>query len=329
MQIETMERMPLLDKKGRLTRPSWAVTDVFDYNKEYLRPHSRRKEWEFYQLSNRRFLFQLTYGHVAYAGRVGATLVDFETGERYTSGPLKLFPGDSLDLDFSAGQAHSLKYEDDKLFLSIHFDGKRRRLDCRSDRFDVKLSCSDSGDAMCIATPFSNRRQFYYNYKKNFLDLDGYVRLHRRDYPLDEDTFLVLDSGRGVWPYRHQWVWGSGTKRIGRHILGINIGWGFGSDEAASENILFWDGKAHKLDRIWADRNEDPMQPWRFQSNDGRFNLRFEPFFDNYTKTNYLLVHNRCHQVFGALYGTVYLDDGRGVKVDGMHFFCEHANNRW
>ena len=329
MQIETTQRMPLLDERGRLTQPSWATTDVFYYNKEELRPHFRRKEWEFYQLSNPKFLFQLTYGHVGYAGNVGATLVNFETGERYSSGPLKLFPGDSLDLDFAGGQPHSLKYEDDGFFLSIHFDGKLRRIHCRSDHFEAKLLCPNAGDAMCIATPFRNRNHFYYNYKKNFLDLRGYVRLHGQDCPLDENTFLLLDSGRGVWPYRHEWVWGNGTKRFGKHVLGINIGWGFGNDEAASENALFWDGRIQKLDRIWVDRNQDPMEPWRFQSSDGRFNLRFEPFYDNYTRRKYLVINTRCHQVFGKLYGTVYLDDGRGITVDGMHFFCEHAVNRW
>lgn len=329
MQFQTMEQMPLLDRKGRLTQPSWATEDVFHYNKQELRPHFRRKEWEFYQLSNEKILLQLTYGHIGYAGTVGATLVDFETGERFSTAPLKLFPGDSLDLDFSPGQPHSLKYEDDKLFLSVHTDGKYRRLDCRSEHLDVKLLCSNAGDAICMATPFRNRNQFCYNYKKNFLDLRGYVRLRGRELELDENTFLLLNSGRGIWPYRHEWVWGNGTRRIGRHTLGINIGWGLGSDEAATENVLFWDGKAHKLDRIWVDRNQNPMEPWRFQSNDRRFDLRFEPSFDNVTRRNYLLVNTCCHQVFGKLYGTVYLDDGRGIKVDGMHFFCEHAENRW
>ena len=330
MQIETTERMPLLTKKGCLTRPSWAVTDVFDYNKERLRAPGRRKEWEFYQVSNRLFTFQVTYGHIAYAGTVGATLVDFETGERYTSGPVKLFPGDSLDLDFSGGQPHSLKYEDDGLFLSIGFDGDVRRIRCRSDQFDADLSCHDDGDAMVIATPFRRRGQFYYNYKKNFLDLAGHVRMHGREYVLDENTFLLLDSGRGVWPYRHSWVWGNGTCPVDGHILGLNIGWGFGETGAATENMLFWDGRAQKLGVVRENYDpEDPMAPWRIWCDDGRLELEFEPYFDNFTEKKAVLLHTRCHQVYGALTGTVLLDDGSEIGLRGAHFFCEHAKNRW
>ena len=71
------------------------------------------------------------------------------------------------------------------------------------------------------------------------------------------------------------------------------------------------------------------MQPWRFQSNDGRFQVRFEPVYDRFTKNKLLLVNTATHRVYGQLFGTVKLDDGRTVRVDGMPFFCEHAKNRW
>ena len=41
------------------------------------------------------------------------------------------------------------------------------------------------------------------------------------------------------------------------------------------------------------------------------------------------LVHNRCHQVYGRLSGTVELDDGEVVRIEDIPFFCEHAVNRW
>lgn len=328
MQLQTIERMPLLDSKGRLMQPSWATEDVFAYNKENLRPAFRRKEWEIYQLLNEDFFLQLTYGHMACAGKVEALLVDFVTGERYTAGSRRLFPGDSMDLDFSAQQPHSLHHQDGKLFLSIHTTDERRQLEWRSRELAGKLLCSHAGEAVCVATPFANPQQFYYHYKKIFPELRGRIRFRGRELELDKDSLLRLHSGRGVLPYRHEWIWGSGAKHFGSHVLGINIGWGFGSDEAPTENALFWDGKLHKLERIWVDRNQDPMQPWRFQSSDRRFDLRFEPYYDHFTKGRCLLMFARRHQVFGKLYGTVYLDDGRGIKVDGMHFICEHTEGR-
>ena len=51
--------------------------------------------------------------------------------------------------------------------------------------------------------------------------------------------------------------------------------------------------------------------------------------YDRFTKNKLLLVNTATHRVYGQLFGTVKLDDGRTVRVDGMPFFCEHAKNRW
>ena len=323
-------RPNLLSKKGKLRRPCWAATDVYEYNKEYMRHPARRKEWEFYQLSNTRYVFQVTYGHAAYAGLAGVTLVDFATGERFTSGKKQLFPGDRLDLDFSAGQPHSLKYEDDELFLSISFDGQVRRILVRSDRFDADISCHDAGDAIVTAVPFSLPGQFYYNYKKVFRDLAGHLNLHNNNLRLDGETFLLLDSGRGILPYRHSWIWACGARETDRGVLALNLGSGLGRDDAPTENAVFLDGKLQKLGRVFFKFSpEDCMKPWRISDTGRRLHLVFRPTFDNHTDTNWLLVHNRCHQVFGLLSGTVELDSGEVLRLADMPFFCEHAVNRW
>lgn len=327
MTRDIMERHPLLDDRGRLIRDAWAREDVFAYNKSALSSQGRRQEWEIYQLVSERFFLRLTYGHGGWLALAETLFVDLETGERHVFADAKRFPGDSYDLDFSPAQPHSIKHEEDGFFLSVHANGEHRRLDCRGDGLDVRLVCSDAGDAICNAMSYRNRHQFLYSYKKNHLNLRGHVYLHGREYSLG-DAFLVRSSTRGVLPWRHQWVWGSGSCRKGRHILGINIGWGLGEGESATENALFWDGEIHKLDRIWVDRNQDPMQPWRFQSNDGRFQVRFEPAMDSKRRRRFLLFSHSSQQLYGTLYGTVKLDDGRVLRVDGMPFVCEHVENR-
>lgn len=58
--------------------------------------------------------------------------------------------------------------------------------------------------------------------------------------------------------------------------FGWNIGYGFGNTSAASENMLFYGGRAHKLSQVqfhipMRDGREDYLRPWTFTSDDGHF----------------------------------------------------------
>ena len=67
--------------------------------------------------------------------------------------------------------------------------------------------------------------------------------------------------------------------------FGWNIGYGFGDTSAASENMLFYGGKAHKLSQVrfhipQREGRDDFLSPWRFTSDDGRFEMKFVPILD-------------------------------------------------
>lgn len=93
--------------------------------------------------------------------------------------------------------------------------------------------------------------------------------------------------------------------------------------------MIFYKGKAHKLDQIafLMDTN-DYMKPWKFTSNDGRFDMDFEPILDRYGKFDLLVLKSLQHQVFGWFTGTVKLDDGSEIEVDRFLGFAEDVYNR-
>lgn len=61
-----------------------------------------------------------------------------------------------------------------------------------------------------------------------------------------------------------------------KRVLGFNLGYGFGNTTAASENMIIYDGKAHKLEEVTfhiptdAEGNDDYLRLWRFTSSDRR-----------------------------------------------------------
>lgn len=145
-----------------------------------------------------------------------------------------------------------------------------------------------------------------------------------------EKDYGTLDWGRGVWTYDNTWYWGSGNGTIAGKPFGFNIGYGFGDTSAATENILFYDGKGHKLDDVTFHIPEDDyMKPWTFTSSDGRFEMEFVPVLDRAASMSAFVVSTDQHQVFGKMSGRAVLDDGRFIDLKDFMCFAEKVHNKY
>ena len=140
-----------------------------------------------------------------------------------------------------------------------------------------------------------------------------------------ESSFGLLDWGRGVWTRDNTWYWAVAQGWQDGRRFGLNLGYGFGDTSAASENMVFIDGAAHKLHRgglrhpredraartrrRTADRYQ-LMQPWHMTDDEGRLDLVFTPLLDRVDWMDFKLIRSDQHQVFGRFDGAVTLDDG-------------------
>lgn len=140
-----------------------------------------------------------------------------------------------------SGYALAFYHEDGARMLSFHMD---KFLDKEPIEGIVKLT-DEPAESMVIATPFDKPGHFYYNQKINCMRAEGWIELGSRRYELTKDKFFaVLDWGRGVWTYHNTWYWGSASGELDGAPFGWNIGYGFGNTSAATENVLFYDGKS-------------------------------------------------------------------------------------
>ena len=196
--------------------------------------------------------------------------------------------------------------------------------------FDIFLH-NYSGDTMVIATPWKeDETAFYYNQKINCMPAEGWVKYNGKTHHFNpEKDFATLDWGRGVWTYDNTWYWSSGNDIIDGKSFGFNIGYGFGDTSAASENMIFYDGKCHKLDRILFEIPDDVMKPWKFISSDGRLDMDFEPIYDNVHSFDIGIISQHGHQVFGKFCGTAILDDGTNLEIKNLLGFAEKVRNRY
>lgn len=173
--------------------------------------------------------------------------------------------------------------------------------------------------------------RFYYNQKINCMRAGGFAEYNGKRYEFHpEKHFGTLDWGRGVWTYDNTWYWGSGNCDVDGHAFGFNIDYGFGNTKAASENVIFYDGVAHKIDDVtFVIPEDDYCKPWKFTSSDGRFEMDFMPLLDRFACLDYKLIVSDQHQVFGRMSGTTVLDDGTKVEIKDVLCFSEKVHNRY
>ena len=144
-----------------------------------------------------------------------------------------------------------------------------------------------------------------------------------------EIDFAGLDWGRGVWTKDNYWYWGSGSGQIDGVPFGFNLGYGFGNTSAASENVIFYDGKANKFDDIVFNISDNYTDAWTIKSSDGRFDMDFEPIIDRQAPLDIKFMCMLPHQVFGKISGTAILDDGTEIKIKDKLVFAERVHNKW
>ena len=225
--------------------------------------------------------------------------------------------------------------------LLFQHEGEGRTLHAHMDRFrdgqalDAQiLLTQEPEESIVMCTPFEKPGQFYFNQKINCMRAQGKVTLGDREYVFDpEDSFAVLDWGRGVWTCRGTWYWGSASGMVDGVPFGFNIGYGFGDTSAATENALFYGGKLHKLSQVTfhiprKNGREHYLAPWTFDSDDRRFRMKFRPILDRAACPSAGVVRSGQHQVFGSFTGTAVLDDGTAVRLKELLGCAEKVDDR-
>ncbi|MEG0829343.1 MAG: DUF2804 domain-containing protein [Anaerovoracaceae bacterium] len=343
MQHEITRKQNLLRRNGSLSEAGFAKKQILQYRRSDITANKYRiKEWDYYLVHNQDFAIALTIADNSYMGLDSISFIDFKRPWQHTKSPIRLFPMGNTGMpeDSTTGNTEifsnhhfiSFKREDNYRILKFHMDNfyNHKTLDGEIVLGDPK------GDSMVVATPFeTDPYAFYYNEKINCMPAQGSVKFGDDNYELDSgDSIGLLDWGRGVWTRKNTWFWGSASGGVNSTTFGFNIGYGFGDTTQATENMLFFNHKAHKIGNVEfnipvKDEQDDFMSPWFFTSDDDRFKMIFTPIIDRAAKTNLGFISTNQHQVFGRYTGKMVLDDGTVVNIKDLLGFAEKVYNKW
>ncbi len=344
MLQRTLKSGKLLNEDGVLNQAGYATKLVKEYKRSEIKASRLRiKEWDYYYVGNSHYGVGLTIADNSYMGLIGITLLNFDEKWHKDKNVMTFMPLGKTNLP-STSKRGDVMFKNKKVDIQFFNDGKLRHLLCQMKNFtkgkdilvDIMLT-EEPEESMVIATPFdkvNKPRHFYYNQKINCLRASGKISYDDKEYVFTtEDSFAVLDWGRGVWPYKNTWYWSSLSGEVDGVKVGFNLGYGFGDLSNASENMIFYDGKAHKLEEVTFDipmknGKEDFMKTWRIESSDHKLKLKFEPVVDRHVDANVLVIRSLTHQVFGKFSGTLKVGT-KTIKITDMMGFAEKVINRW
>jgi len=336
MQNEITSVQPLFNDEGLLANPGWARKMYFQYDPTQMAaPYNAVREWDYYFIGSRQMGVSITINRFGPFSMLTAKLLNFP--EKHHLAKSVGIPGDISQPRDDTGTCYIKAQGAEGMFIrkpgkhyiKLNFPDYHEG---NTFTMDITLTVPDT-DRMVIATPFSEGKElFFFNEKLNCMRASGTVKLGNFTYTFTPDKdFSVLDFGRGAWPVHNRWFWSSASGELDGHDFGFNLGYGFGDLSNATENMLFYDGVAHKFDRIEFRIPEagHTAGDWAIVSNDGRFDTVFTPIYDRFAPADLEKQGSLQHQVFGLFNGKCILDDGTELTLKDFFGFAEDVRNHW
>jgi hypothetical protein len=338
-QNEITNPSDLFNKDGSLVQKGWARKPILKYNKDNIgKGWTRIKEWDHFSVLNKNFGFQLTIGDIGYLTQMSYAWLDFKEKKRDGKGLFKFFTKSKI-LPKSSLEDSKIDFPTKKFKATISKEKNKRILTIDDPYFQdiglkgsITLHDDPKADNTVVVTGYKeDPRLFYYNHKINYMPAEGSLTIGDKLYSFEPETsYALMDWGRGIWPYKTHWLWGSACGLVDGVPVAFNIGYGFGDLSTHTENIVFYDGKAHKIDEVeFHHENRDPTKPWRFTSNDNRFNMTLDPIMPHREKLNFGIICLNSSLLHGLYSGEVVLDNGEKIKIENMIGHAEDIYWRW
>ena len=332
----------LLNATGNLNEAGYATSLVKEYNRSDIKASKWRiKEWDYYYVGNCKYGVALTIADNSYMSLCSLSFLNFEKPYDITKSVMKWFTFGKTKLP-SSSKSGDVIFSSKKVDMSFRHENGKRHLSClwkgfTSDKKDLRLDLyleETNKDSIVVATPFNKTQHFYYNQKINLLKCNGYVKVGDEILDFNDNTYGVLDWGRGVWTYKNTWFWSSMSGEFEGKKIGFNLGYGFGDTSTHSENIFFYDDKSWKLEDVHFDipftktGKDSYMEPWKFRSVGGDINLTFTPILNRHANMNVGIIKSLQNQVFGKFSGYIMVDGKEHFFTD-MLGFAEKVTNKW
>ena len=341
--VELTQAVPILDGHGDVAARGWARHPIMIFERAAV-PAARAdrvREWDFYAVHAPDFAVVVTLAKIRFAeaGTFVIASVSVQDLVNHTQPQKALLLADPTPepdglVDFAPRPGGAYRVEDASGFLAYEGDAAQRviRFDF-GDALRGELTLATPPDeSVALVTPWPEPGFFFYEDKALPLAAQGSVTAAGVTYALPVGrSFAVMDWVRAVVPTEIRWQWAYAMGVVDGRRVALNLGTVYGDESAGTPNGVLVDGVLHKLDRVAWTPADDASAPWRFISDDGRVDVALTPSHA-YRETQDLdlgFYTTSLVKPYGVWSGTVVLDDGEPLVIDGLIGAAEEVHTTW
>jgi hypothetical protein len=342
MNIETEIKFPvqLCKKNGDLNIDSigWSRQPLHRCNLS--RKWLRKKRWNYWAVYDDEFLVSFTISNLDYAGVIFCYYWDRKSGTFDEATVITPFGmgcrlGQMVDSDAiyesKGGRGGHLQFTrtEEGYHLEVFFPRKNSA----PIEASIDIIVPVYWESLNVVIPFS-RSRFQFTEKLFGVTARGTIQAGNIRHAFRENqSFAVLDFGRGVWPYRSKWNWASMSTRTGKkkEVVGVNLGAGWTDGTGYTENGILVGGRLYKIptDMIFEFDIRNPVKPWKIFSKDSRaIELTLTPEYHRHAVSNLGIIASGVHQMLGRFDGIIRV--GRNeYAIEGASGWAEDHVARW
>lgn len=336
VERELTEHVMLCDAKGQLNPEAIGYARQPLIVSKLRGNFMRKKKWNYWCVFGDEIMFSATISHLDYATVCFVYFLNYETQRFYEktvvvplTGRVKLSPevlGDShfrhndMTIDFA--------YRENETKITVDvgdFDGEPLHA-------LLTVQHPKNFESLNVVIPW-NRQTFQFTGKHHSLPVSGAVKIGNQRFEFEpEDSFGVLDYGRGVWPRESTWNWAMASQRLHGKSIALNFGGKWTDGTGMTENAFFVNGKMTKIheDVLFHYNRENFKEPWLIHTKfSDDVKLTFTPFFERVSQTDMKLVKSEVHQLFGYYNGFVRFPDGKKLKILQILGSIEEHYAKW
>jgi hypothetical protein len=332
---EIKEQVSLCDANGRLNRAAVGWSRVPLHTCNLSGGHFRKKKWNYWCVTTEDFVFSATVSAIDYADLGFIYFLDCKTKELIEK-TVPVIPGTASRMQEPV--AADAVFSTRALKVSLLHDGAKMRILVECPRIggkklsaDITVETPPGHESLSVVVPWSDTR-FQYTSKQNTLPASGKVTIGDRTFEfVSGKSFAILDFGRGIWPYKSKWNWGSFSGIQDSDTIGLNIGGKWTDATGSTENGICLNGVLHKVseDLVWTYDTSDFMSPWTIRSpHSDMLDLQFTPIYAKKSKANMIILKTNDCQCFGHYSGTIRAG-GRTVSIKRIFGWAEEHDSLW